>query len=115
MPSSNGVYSLPVGYLAVTGATIQASQHNPPLEDIAAALTLRLSRDGTAPMTGALQLASGVVGAPGAVFAADPSSGLYKTTAGIGVAIGGVKVAEFTAAGMASGNRLIGELVGRAA
>jgi hypothetical protein len=59
VPSSNGVYSLPPGYLAVTGSTIQASQHNPPLEDIAAALTLRLSRDGSAPMTGAMQAAVG--------------------------------------------------------
>jgi hypothetical protein len=63
MPGSNGVYSLPPGYLAVTGATIEASQHNPPLEDIAAVLTLRLSRDGRSPMTGALRLASGAVGA----------------------------------------------------
>jgi hypothetical protein len=80
MPSSNGVYSLPQGYLAITGATIQASQHNPPLEDIAAALTLRLSRDGSAPMTGALQLASGSVSLPGAVFQVDASSGFDKTT-----------------------------------
>jgi microcystin-dependent protein len=111
MPSASGVYSLPVGYLAVTGATIQASQHNPPLEDIAAALTARLSRDGSAPMAAPLQLASGTVGAPGATFASDPTSGMYKTTNGLGVAIGGVKVAEFTAAGIASGNRIIGELV----
>src|ERR1700721_2284209 len=95
MPSASGVYSLPPGYLAVTGSTIQASQHNPPLEDIAAALTLRLSRDGSAPMTAAIQLASGSVSLPGAVFAADASSGFYKTTNGIGVAIGGTKVAEF--------------------
>jgi microcystin-dependent protein len=111
MPSANGVYSLPPGYLAVTGATILASQHNPIFEDVAAALTLRLSRDGTAPMTGAVQLSSGTVTAPGAVFSVDLSSGFYKTTTGIGVAIGGVQIAEFTAAGMASGNRLLGELV----
>jgi microcystin-dependent protein len=110
MPSANGVYSLPSGYLAVTGATIQASQHNPPLEDIAAALTNRLSRDGTAAMTGALQLAVGAVGAPGAVFSTDPSSGFYKTTAGIGVAVGGVKVAEFLPGGVV-GSRVVGELV----
>jgi microcystin-dependent protein len=103
MPSSNGVYSLPAGYLAVTGATIQASQHNPPLEDIAAALTGRLSRDGTAAMVGPLQAALGTVGAPGIVFSTDPTTGLYKTTAGIGVSVGGTKVAEFTAAGLASG------------
>lgn len=110
MPSANGVYSLPTGYLAVTGATIQASQHNPPLEDIAAALTLRLSRDGSAPMSGPVQFASGTVTVPGAVFAADASSGFYKTTAGIGVAIGGVKVAEFLAGGI-NGARVLGELV----
>jgi microcystin-dependent protein len=110
MPSSNGVYSLPPGYLAVTGATIQASQHNPPLEDIAAALTLRLSRDGSAPMTGAIQAAVGSVTLPGVVFQTDASSGFYKTTNGIGVAIGAVKVAEFLAGGV-SGAREIGELV----
>ena len=35
MPSSNGVYSLPSGYLATTGTTIQVSQHNPIFEDVA--------------------------------------------------------------------------------
>lgn len=111
MPSANGVYSLPPGYLAVTGATIQASQHNPPLEDIAAALTLRLSRDGTAPMTGPLQFASGTVGLPGLTFAVDPSTGLLKTTNGLGITVGGTQVAEFTPAGMASGVRMLGEIV----
>jgi microcystin-dependent protein len=110
MPSSNGVYSLPAGYLAVTGATIQASQHNPPLEDIAAALTARLSRDGTAAMSGAIQFAPGTVNVPGAVFSTDLSSGFYKTTSGIGVAIGGVKIAEFLAGGLI-GARFIGELI----
>jgi microcystin-dependent protein len=111
MPSTNGVYTLPLGYLAVTGATIQASQHNPPLEDIAQALTGRLSRDGTAAMVGALQLQPGTVGAPGAVFSTDLASGLYKTTAGIGVAIAGVKALEFTATGIASGVWIPGMLM----
>lgn len=110
MPSANGVYSLPPGYLAVTGTTIQASQHNPPLEDIASALTARLSRDGSAPMTGAVQFASGTVALPGAVFQADLTSGFYKTTSGIGVAIGGSKVAEFLPGGV-SGARFLGELI----
>lgn len=110
MPSSNGVYSLPPGYLAVTGATIQASQHNPPLEDIAAALTARLSRDGTAAMTGPLQATPGAVGLPGVVFSSDTTTGFYKTTSGIGVAVAGTKIAEFTAGGIV-GTRLLGELV----
>lgn len=111
MPSASGVYSLPVGYLAVTGATIQASQHNPPLEDIAAALTARLSRDGSAPMTGALKALPGTAAAPGYAFSTDASTGLLKTTNGLGISIAGTQVAEFTAAGMASGVWVPGMLI----
>lgn len=103
MPSASGVYSLPAGYLATTGQTILASQHNPPLEDIATALTGRLSRDGTAPMTGAVQGVAGAVATPSYTFATDASTGIYKTTSGIGVSVSGTKVAEFTSAGLASG------------
>lgn len=47
---SNGRFSLVNGYLAVTGQTILASQHNPPLEDIASGLSVTLLRTGVAPM-----------------------------------------------------------------
>lgn len=56
-----GVYSLPGGYQAVTGQTIQASQHNPPLEDIASALTNSLPRNGAAPMTDDLDMADNAI------------------------------------------------------
>jgi hypothetical protein len=57
MPTdSNGVYSLPPGYFVTAGQTVEPSQHNPPLEDIAAALTARLPRNGSAPMTGNLNM-----------------------------------------------------------
>lgn len=55
---SAGVFTLVPGYLAVTGQTIQASQHNPPLEDIATGLTGSLPRNGSAPMLGDLDLGS---------------------------------------------------------
>lgn len=55
---SGGTYSLPSGYLATTGTTILASQHNSPLEDIATALTQSLPRDGSAGMTGNLPMGS---------------------------------------------------------
>ena len=58
MPRSGGVYTLPPGYFAVDGTTIEVSQHNPPLEDIAQALTDSLPRDGSAPMTGNLAMGS---------------------------------------------------------
>ena len=73
-------------------------------------MTLRLSRDGTAPMTGAIQLASGTPALPGIVFQADTTSGFFKTTNGIGVAIGGSQVAELTPTGLASGAFLPGML-----
>lgn len=49
---SNGNYSLPPGYLAVPGQTILATQHNPSLEDIAAALSQVVYRSGVAPFSG---------------------------------------------------------------
>lgn len=52
--SSN--YSLPTGYLAVTGQTVLASQHNSPLEDVASAITGSLARDGTGPMLAPLDM-----------------------------------------------------------
>ena len=47
----SGVHSLPAGYLAISGQTIQPSQHNPPLEDISAALTDSISRTGVTAIT----------------------------------------------------------------
>ena len=58
MPRSGGVYTLPPGYFAVDGTTIEVSQHNPPFEDVAQALTDSLPRDGSAPMTGNLPMGS---------------------------------------------------------
>lgn len=111
MPTdSNGNYSLPNGYLAIDGATIQPSQHNPPLEDIGNALSQRISRNGSAPMSAPLKHADGVVGNPALTFNSDPSSGFYKTTNGFAVAVGGVKVAEFLAGGVI-GARFLGELI----
>lgn len=104
---ANGVYSLPSGYEAVTGETIQASQHNPPLEDIESAMSSRLMRSGVAPMTGALKVVDGSVGSPGLTFNTDTTSGIYKTANGIGVSVGGTKVAEFTSTGV---SRMIGEI-----
>jgi microcystin-dependent protein len=112
MPSdSNGVYSLPNGYLAITGETIQASQHNPPLEDLGGAMTQRVMRSGATPMTGPLKLANGSASQPGMTFNSATGTGVYKTTNGLGVAVDGAQVAEFTADGMSKGGRFIGELI----
>ena len=53
---SNGVFSLPAGYLAVSGEDILPEQHNAPLQDIATALTGSLPRNGSAAMTANLPM-----------------------------------------------------------
>jgi len=67
----SGNYTLPPIYVAIDGDPIEPVQHNQPLEDIAAALTASLPRNGTASMAGALNMGSqaitnaGIVGAAG--------------------------------------------------
>lgn len=101
MPSdSNGSYALPAGYLAQGGETILPSQHNPPLEDIAAGLTARLMRSGAGGMTGPLKATDGSVGAPSITFGTALTSGFYKTATGFGVSIGGTMVSGFDAGGV---------------
>ena len=72
--NGSGIYSLP-SYLAVTGQTITAAQHNTPLEDIATEITASLPRAGTAAMTGNLQMGSNNI-----TGLADPSSAQHAAT-----------------------------------
>ena len=108
---ANGNYSLPDGYLATTGETILASQHNPPLEDLAESMTQRLMASGAKPMTGALKASDGAVGAPALTFNTATSTGIYKTSSGIGFAVGGVQVAELIAGGFKKGALPLGALI----
>jgi len=57
--NSQGLYTLPAGNPVVPNTLIEANWANPTMDDIAAALTGSLPRDGSAPMTGPLTLASG--------------------------------------------------------
>lgn len=53
MPDSpNGTYTLPPSYKVDSGDTSDISQHNPPFEDLAQAMTDRLHRDGRTSWTG---------------------------------------------------------------
>ena len=87
--NSAGVYSLPNGYQAVAGDTIQPSQHNPPLEDIAQALTESLPRTGAAGMIANLGMGSFRItnlGAP-----TDPTDAARMLDVDlVGVPVGGV-------------------------
>lgn len=105
-----GNYSLPAGYLAVTGEFATATEHNAPLEDLAAAVSGSLPVNGAKAMSGPIKLADGTVSAPGMAFNTDQDTGLYKTDDGFGVAVGGTKVAEFGAAGLIVGGTPVGLL-----
>lgn len=63
-------------------------------------MTARLPRNGAAPMTGALGIVDGAIGAPAIKFTNASTTGIYKTTTGLGVTASGSLVAEFTAAGL---------------
>jgi len=56
-----GIFSLVASYFATPGQTIRTEQHNPPLEDIASALSNVLVRDGRAAMTGPLNMNGQVI------------------------------------------------------
>jgi len=96
---SNGNYSLASGYKATPGETILASQHNPPLEDLAAAMTGSLPRDGSAPMAGPLKTTTGSSSTPAIFPNGNP---------GVGIHFANGKV-NFV--GAVSGVRYIGELI----
>lgn len=63
----DGTYSLPSGTLVNTGDTLLVSQHNPPMTDIAQAISASLDRDGLGGMRGDLDMGGfrGVNMAPG--------------------------------------------------
>lgn len=58
MPRSAGTYTLPPGHRAVNGQDFTEDNFNTPLDDIAEALTDSVPRDGTAAMTGPLNMGS---------------------------------------------------------
>lgn len=65
--NESGVYSLPGSYLAVTGQTITAAQHNAPLQDLAS--DLNAARPQSAGGTGATSIAATTFTATGATTA----------------------------------------------
>lgn len=92
--NGSGIFTLVASYFATAGQTIRTEQHNPPLEDIATALTNSLPRDGQGAMTGNLpmggrkitNLAAGTAASDAARIDQLPAvvvqSGPYDATAG---------------------------------
>lgn len=86
---AQGQYSLPSIYLAVTGQTVLAEQHNVPLQDIAQALTNSLPRNGSAPMGANLPMANYRITQLGAAQQPGDAVNLGQAAA-IGVPVGTV-------------------------
>jgi microcystin-dependent protein len=84
---SNAIYSLPAGYLAVTGETVLASQHNAPLEDIAQALTGSLPRAGTGAMQADLPMGGFKIEGMADGSASDDGATVGQVTAAIAATI----------------------------
>lgn len=91
----SGVYSLPAGTEAESGATILSTPYNAFLADIEAALNDL--NNGTTFWTGAFKAYAGTVSAPGLSFNNDTNTGFYRIGAdNIGVALGGVKFLDLS-------------------
>lgn len=117
---SGGTYTLPAGNPVTTGTAISSTWANNTLNDIVTALTGSLSRSGDGSMLAPLELDSGTLGAPGLCFGAETGLGLYRVSASVlGVAVGGVKVAQFDSTGLVvplaaavTGNATVGGTLG---
>jgi microcystin-dependent protein len=108
---ASGLYQLPANTTAVPGTLIESEKFNTFINDVASELTASLPRDGRAPMTDKLQLASGNAASPAAQFTASAQTGFYYDTVGgaIVFVVAGVEVGRVTANGI-TGAKPVGEI-----
>jgi len=76
--NSNGTYQLPLGNPVTSGTVISASWANTTIPDLATAISGTLPTDGSAPLTGSLKIADGLVSFPGVAFNAESGTGMYR-------------------------------------
>ncbi len=86
--NGSGVFGLPAGSIVSNGQTADASQHNDPLNDIAAAINEITG--GTQEFIGPVAAPNGTALLPAFTFSTDPNTGIYRTAAdSIGFSTGG--------------------------
>lgn len=96
----NGSGTMTAAQTYTTGQTITAAVINANITDIAAELTNSVAKDGQTVMTGQFKASTGTAAAPSITFGADLDTGFYRKSSNtIGVAVGGVEVAEIGAGG----------------
>ncbi len=107
--NANGQYFLPDGNPVRPGEVIKSEWANYTLEDVAAAVTNSLDRDGLGGMRQPLKNADGRATNPGMTFTNEPSTGFYRQTTNVmSVAVNAKKIADFSPNGftMAVGAKL---------
>lgn len=78
---SDGTYVPPLPDVN-PGETVASAWANTTIDDIAAALSDSLDREGRGGMNAPFQFADGTVSAPGATWSAEPSTGFYRAATG---------------------------------
>ena len=103
--NGTGTYSLPAGVNPVVpNTTIDVGWANTTMNDVAAALTQSVASDGQTPMTGALKLTDGTVGAPALTFNSEATTGIFRPTTNVlAFSAGGIEQAR-----LVGGNLLLG-------
>lgn len=80
---SNGNYTLPAGNPVIANTVIEADGWgNPTLDDLAAAMTSSLSRDGQGGMLAPFLNQDGTMANPGVSWANEPTAGWYRKAPG---------------------------------
>jgi hypothetical protein len=104
MPRSGDVYSFPGGagtwIYPNSGDAIDSAAWKTLIDDIKAALSASLVRDGSGTMTGPLYVPNGSNGSPALSFSADHTTGFFFNNAAIYFSLNGSDIVRYTATGL---------------
>lgn len=101
MRNGSGSYSLPAGNPVVSGTTVESTWANNTLADVAVEITSSLDRSGRGGMLAALKAVDGAVATPGLSFNNEPSSGIFRASAGnVQVSVLGTAIVAITSGGV---------------
>lgn len=88
--NGSGTYSLPIGSIVADGTTIDAADHNTPLQDIEAALSQVLPRNGSAPMGGDLPMGGNAIKNVSSIDVGNADTTITRSAAGVLAVEGGI-------------------------
>ena len=97
--NGSGIYALPAGNPVIDGTTIDVAWANPTMADIAVQMNNVLTRDGLLGPTVPLLAVDGSASLPGYAFGAQPSTGIFRTGAGLCFSYAGTERMRLDATG----------------